>query len=69
MFNFIDKLKDYTIRRDNADMIIRSWITNNDSIYAEFKKRIDTIACGDMSILERISNLAKDCVPQEALDL
>lgn len=69
MFNFIDKLKDYTIRRDNADMTIRSWITENNSIYAEFKKHIDTVACGDMSILERIFNLAKDCVPQEALDL
>lgn len=69
MFNFIDKLKDYTIRRDNADMTIRSWITNNDCIYAEFKKRIDAVACGDISILEQIFKLAKNCVPQEALDL
>ena len=69
MFNFIEKLKDYTTRRDNTDMFIRSWISKNKSIYAEFKKRIDAIACGDISILERIFNLAKDCVPQEALDL
>lgn len=69
MFNFIEKLKDYTARRDNTDMVVRSWKSKNNSIYTDFKGRIDAIAHGDMSVLEQIFNLAKYCVPQEALDL
>lgn len=69
MFNFIEKLKDYTARRDNTDMVVRSWKSKNNSIYADFNGRIDAIAHGDMSVLEQIFNLAKNCVPQEALDL
>ena len=38
MFNFIEKLKDYTSRRDNTDMIVRSWKSKNNSVYADFKK-------------------------------
>ncbi len=69
MFNFIENLKDYTARRDNTDMVIRSWKSENNSVYADFKRRIDTIAHGDLSMLEQMFHLAKDCVPQEALDL
>ena len=46
MFNFIEKLKDYTTRRDNTDMIVRSWISENNSVYADFKRHIDAIAHG-----------------------
>lgn len=69
MFNFIEKLKDYTSRRDNTDMIVRSWKSKNNSAYADFKKRIDAIVHGDISVLEQMFGLAKDCIPQEALDL
>ena len=69
MFNFIEKLKDYTSRRDNTDMIVRSWKSKNNSVYADFKKRIDAIVHGDISVLEQIFGLAKDCIPQEVLDL
>lgn len=69
MFNFIEKLKDYTTRRDNTDMIVRSWVSENNSAYADFKRRIDAIAHGDISVLEQMFRLAKDCIPQEALDL
>jgi hypothetical protein len=54
MFNFIEKLKDYTTRRDNTDMIVRSWVSENNSAYADFKRRIDAIAHGDISVLEQI---------------
>lgn len=69
MFNFIEKLKDYAARRDNTDMVIRSWKSENNSVYADFKRRIDAIVHGDLSVLEQMFHLAKDCVPQEALDL
>ncbi len=69
MFNFIERLKDYKARRDNADMIIRTWKVKNSNVYADFTRRIDAIANGDISVLEQIFQLAKDCVPQEALNL
>ena len=69
MFNFIEKLKDYTTRRDNTDMIVHSWISKNNSVYADFKRRIDAIAHGDISVLEQMFGLAKECIPQETLDL
>ena len=69
MFNFIEKLKDYTSRRDNTDMIVRSWKSKNNSVYVDFKKRIDAIVLGDISVLEQMFGLAKDCIPQEVLDL
>ena len=69
MFNFIEKLKDHSTRRDKTDMIVRSWVSENNSAYADFKKRIDAIVLGDISVLEQMFRLAKDCIPQEALDL
>lgn len=59
MFNFIEKLKDYTSRRDNTDMIIRSWKSKNNSVYADFKKRIDAIVLGDIAVVFRISKQPK----------
>lgn len=69
MFNFIKRLRDYRARRDNADMTIRNWKVKNNDIYADFTRRIDAIANGEMSVLEQMFQLAKDCVPQEALIL
>ena len=59
MFNFIEKLKDYTTRRDNTDMIVRSWVSENNSAYADFKRRIDAIAHGDISVLNKCSDWQK----------
>ena len=50
-------------------MIVRSWKSKNNSVYADFKKRIDAIVLGDISVLEQMFGLAKDCIPQEVLDL
>lgn len=69
MFNFIEKLKDYKARHDNADMLIRTWKVENSSVYADFTSRIGAIVDGDMSVLEQMFQLAKDCIPQEALTL
>ena len=69
MFNFIEKLKGYKARHDNADMFIRTWKVENSSVYADFTSRIDAIVDGDMSVLEQMFQLAKDCIPQEALTL
>lgn len=69
MFNFIEKLKGYKARHDNADMLIRTWKVENSSVYADFTSRIDAIVNGDMSVLEQMFQLAKDCIPQEALTL
>ena len=51
MINFIERIKSYSKRKDAADMAIRAWKSANEEVYADFYKRIDAVAKGDMSVL------------------
>ena len=65
--NFIERIKSYSKRKDAADMAIRTWISANEDVYANFCKRIDAVAKGDISILMDMYLMMRDCVPPEAL--
>lgn len=67
MINFIERIKSYSKRKDAADMAIRAWISANEDVYANFCKRIDAVAKGDISVLMDMYLMMRDCVPPEAL--
>ena len=67
MINFIERVKSYSKRKDAADMAIRAWKSANEEVYADFCKRIDAVAKGDMSVLMDMYLMMRDCVPPEAL--
>ena len=48
-------------------MTIKTWKIANKKEYTNFKKRIDNIKDGDLSILLEIFSLMKRCTPPEAL--
>lgn len=65
--NFIERIKSYSKRKDAADMAIRTWISANEDVYANFCKRIDAVSKGDISVLMDMYLMMRDCVPPEAL--
>ena len=65
--NFIERIKSYSKRKDAADMAIRAWISANEDVYANFCRRIDAVAKGDISVLMDMYLMMRDCVPPEAL--
>lgn len=67
MINFIERIKSYSKRKDAADMAIRAWISANEDVYANFCRRIDAVAKGDISVLMDMYLMMRDCVPPEAL--
>ena len=67
MINFIERIKSYSQRKDTADMAIRAWKSGNKKVYADFCKRMDAVAKGDMSVLMDMYLMMRDCVPPEAL--
>ena len=67
MINFIERIKSYSKRKDAADMAIRAWMSANEDVYANFCKRIDAVAKGDISVLMDMYLMMRDCVPPEAL--
>ena len=67
MINFIERIKSYSKRKDAADMAIRAWKSANEEVYADFYKRIDAVAKGDMSVLIDMYQMMRDCTPPEAL--
>lgn len=67
MINFIEKIKSYSKRKDAADMAIRTWKSANEEVYADFCKRIDAVAKGDMSVLIDMYQMMRDCTPPETL--
>lgn len=48
-------------------MAIRAWKSVNEEVYADFCKRIDAVAKGDMSVLIDMYQMMRDCTPSEAL--
>ena len=67
MTNFIERIKSYSKRKDAADMAIRAWKSDNKKVYADFCKRMDAVAKGNMSVLMDMYLMMRDCVPPEAL--
>ncbi len=67
MINFIERIKSYSKRKDTADMAIRAWKSANEEVYANFCKRMDAVAKGDISVLIDMYLMMRDCVPPEAL--
>ena len=67
MTNFIERIKSYSKRKDTADMAIRAWKSDNKKVYADFCKRMDAVAKGNMSVLMDMYLMMRDCVPPEAL--
>ena len=64
--NFIRLLNNFSLKRETADMAIRSWKSENKEIYQQFKSNIEKIKDGDVSILMEIFTLMKSCTPPEA---
>ena len=67
MIYFIERIKSYSKRKDAADMAIRAWKSANEEVYADFYKRIDAVAKGDMSVLIDMYQMMRYCTPPEAL--
>lgn len=67
MINFIERIKSYSKRKDAADMVIRAWKSDNKKVYADFCKRMDAVAKGNMSVLMDMYLMMRDCTPPEAL--
>ena len=67
MTNFIERIKSYSKRKDTADMAIRAWKSANEEAYANFCKRIDAVAKGNISVMMDMYLMMRDCVPPEAL--
>lgn len=67
MINFIERIKSYSKRKDTADMAIRAWKSANEEAYANFCKRIDAVAKGNISVMMDMYLMMWDCVPPEAL--
>ena len=63
MTNFIERIKSYSKRKDAADMAIRAWKSDNKKVYADFCKRMDAVAKGNMSVLMDMYLMMRDCVP------
>lgn len=67
MINFIERIKSYSKRKDTTDMAIRAWKSANEEAYANFCKRIDAVAKGNISVMMDMYLMMRDCVPPEAL--
>ena len=65
MFNFIERIKDFNLRKEHTDMLIRAWKTENKKVYSDFVRRIEAVRKGDMSIITEMMDVAKNCVPEE----
>ena len=67
MINFIERIKSYSKRKDTADMAIRAWKSANEEAYANFCKRIDAVAKGNISVMMDMYLMMQKCTPPEAL--
>ena len=66
LLNFTKMLSDFSLRKENTDMLIHTWKNQNKDVYADFKRGIDRVADGDLTILYNMYVLMKECVPPEA---
>lgn len=52
-------------QKEKTDLIIRSWKSEHEEEYTTFKKRIDNIVHGDLSVLDDLFLLVEECMPSE----
>lgn len=50
-----------------ADMAMRAWKSAHEEAYADFCKRMDAVAKGDVSVLMDMYLMMQKCTPPEAL--
>lgn len=50
-----------------ADMAMRAWKSAHEEMYADFCKRMDAVAKGDVSVLMDMYLMMQKCTPPEAL--
>ena len=67
MINFIERIKSYSKRKDTANMAMRAWKSAHEEMYADFCKRMDAVAKGDVSVLMDMYLMMQKCTPPEAL--
>ena len=51
--------------REETALNISAWKAEHEDVYAEFKKKMENISVGDMSVLESMFDLVCDCLPEE----
>ena len=56
---------DICCQKEKTDMVIRSWKSEHGEEYTIFKKRIDNIVHGDLSVLDDLFLLVEECMPSE----
>ena len=66
IFDYTKIFNMFSRHKENTDIIIRTWKSENEKEYDDFKKRIDKIFDNDLSILLDMYKLMKECVPPEA---
>lgn len=64
MFDFIERIKDFNLRKEHTDMLIRAWKTENKK-FIRICKTDRSSQKGDMSIITEMMDVAKNCVPEE----
>ena len=64
--NFSKLFSDFSVRRERTDLFIRTWRSQNKEVYAQFINGIDKVTDGDLTLLNNMYALMKDCVPPEA---
>ena len=64
--NFSKFFSDFSLRKENTNLLIRTWKNQNKEAYAQFIRGIDKVTDGDLTLLYNMYALMKDCVPPEA---
>jgi hypothetical protein len=67
MINSIERIKSYSPKKEMADMAMRAWKSAHEEMYADFCKRMDAVAKGDVSVLMDMYLMMQKCTPPEAL--
>lgn len=62
IFEELSNVSNFPELREKASLSICSWKAEHEDIYTEFKNKMDNISAGDLSGLEKMFNLASDCL-------
>ena len=65
MFNFIERIKDFHLRKEHTDILIRAWKVENKAVYADFVRRIEAVKMGDMGVVAEMMDVVRSCIPEE----
>ena len=56
---------DICCQKEKTDMVIRSWKSEHEEEYTIFKKQINNIVRGDLSVLDDLFLLVEECIPSD----